>query len=96
MFLHNFFSFQPDQWEEYYQQKYCTKPPGEPSSSSAPRYVTLTGEGGSASCLLLSRCSLPGHRRMSQGPIIPTEALAITKPKRRRIEDPKCTSKDAV
>jgi len=32
--------------------------------------------------------SCPGHKRMSQGPIISTEAPAITKPKRRRrVED---------
>lgn len=32
---------QPDQWEEYYQQKYCTKPPGESHSSSILRFITL-------------------------------------------------------
>ena len=31
---------QPDQWEEYYQQKYCTKPPGESSSNSILRCIT--------------------------------------------------------
>lgn len=87
--IYSYSFIQPDQWENYYQQKYCSKPPGESASDSILRLIKCRVNNND----IVICCSCPGHRRMSQGPIIPTEALAITKPKRRRVEDPQKSGK---